>query len=483
MKKAIIALVIIVVALAAFTALSAKRSQKKIVPTQAQIRATAGLPVSVGAITKGDVEDITAVTGDIAALTSVSLASKTTSRVIDVAVREGDAVSAGQALIRLDPSDATSQVNAAEAGLLAARARLSQAQTAAASQETQSSAAIAQAKSGLDIAQSHLAVVKQGARTQERLVAQNAVDSAKANLANASSNYKRYKGLAEQGAISAQQLDTYKTQNDVAKAQYDSAVQQLSLIKEGARPEDIEAAESQVKQAREGLRTAKANASQVAIRREDIKNARAGVAQAQAALAKERSAYDDTLLRTTTSGIVSYRAVEPGQTAQFGSTLMTVVNLGTVYFQANVSERVIDKIKVNQPVSVSVDALRGKQFVGRISKIFPVASTASRNFMVRILVPNPGKDLRPGMFARGDIAVGVHNNKLLAPNDAIDERHGDNFVFVLEGKTVKMVPVQIGVTGLNATEILEPTSLKPGDRVVMAGRQGLQDKSKVYVTE
>ena len=300
MKKAVIALVLIVAALAAFTSLGAKRSHKRIVPTQAQIRANVGVPVSVGEIARGDVEETISATGDIAALTSVSLASKSTSRVVEVAAREGDTVRAGQVLIRLDPSDAISQVNSAQAGLLAARARLSQAQTAAAAQDTQSSAAIAQANAALEIAQSHLAVVKKGARSQERLVAQNAVDSAKANLANASANYKRYKGLAEQGAVSAQQLDTYKTQYDIAQAQYDSAVQQLSLIKEGARPEDIDAAESQVKQAREGLRTARANASQVDIRREDIKNARAGVAQAEAALAKERSAYDDTLLRTTT---------------------------------------------------------------------------------------------------------------------------------------------------------------------------------------
>lgn len=483
MKKAIIALVLIIAVLAGFTVLSHKMSKKKVVPTQAQVRAVEGLPVSVAMITKGNVEETIPVTGDIAALTSVSLASKNTLRVVDVAAREGDIVRAGQTLIRLDSSDAASQVSAAEAGLLSARARLSQAETSAASQSTQSSAAIAQAKAGLEIAQSHLAVVKQGARSQEKLVAQNAVDSAKANLANASSNYKRYKGLAEQGAVSAQQLDTYKTQLDVAQAQYESAVQQLSLIKEGARAEDIDAAQSQVKQAQEGLRTARANASQVAIRREDIKNARAGVAEAQAALAKAKSVYYDTALRTTTSSVVSYRAVEPGQMAQAGTTLMTVVNLGTVYFQANVSERVIDKMRVNQPVTVSVDALPGKQFVGHIAKIYPVASAASRNFSVKIFVPNPGQDLRPGMFARGNIAIGIHPNTLLAPNDAVDERHGDNFVFVLSDSTVKMVPVQTGITGLASTEIQEPTPLKPGDEVVTIGHQSLQDNSKVYVTK
>lgn len=465
--KRIAAIVIIVLIIAGMWALGKKRLRKPPTRTQAQIQAAIGFPVVAGEITVGDIKETIPVTGDIAALTAVNLSAKAGGRVDSVAVREGDAVKAGQTVIRLDPTDAESMVRSAEA-------RLSQTLAIARAQETQSAAAIQQARAGLDIAQSHLAVIKKGARSQERLVAQNAVNTAKANLDNAEANYKRYETLEKQGAVSAQALETYKTQYDIAKAQYDSASQQLSLIKEGARPEDIDAAESQVKQAREALRMARANASQVAVRREDVK-------QAQAALTSALQQYDNTFVRAPMSGVVALRAVEPGQTAIPGITLMTVVDLRTVYFEASLSETVFEKIRAGQPVTATVDAMPGQSFVGRVARILPMASTESRNFTARIHIPNPGGRLRPGMFARGEVEVGVKRDALLAPKDAIDERRGDKFIFTVDDGIARMRLVRLGITNTEVAEILQPTDLKAGQRVVVTGHEGLQDGSKVSV--
>jgi RND family efflux transporter MFP subunit len=328
-----------------------------------------------------------------------------------------------------------------------------------------------------------LTVIKKGARSQERLVAQNAVNTAKANMDNAEVTYKRYKTLHDRGAVSSQQFDTYATQYEVAKAQYDSAVQQLSLIREGARPEDIEAAEGQVSEAREALRMAKANASQVAVRWEDVKGARAAVEQAQAALSAAKQQEDYTIIKTTVSGVVASRTVDPGQTASAGGQLMRIVDLHTVYFEANLSEKDFVQVKVGQPVVVEVDALPGKQFVGHVAKVLPTASVLSRNFRVRIEIPNTAGDLRPGMFARGNVKVGVQKAALLAPKDALTERHGDTMVFSLEGKKAKMHVVQVGIVNTHVAEILEPTDLKVGQKVVTSGRESLQEGSAVYLAE
>ena len=476
-----IALGIIIVILGAFTILGRTRSKTPGVKTQGQIRAAEGIPVSTAELKIGDIEETIPITGDIKALTEVNLSAKIPGRVTAVTAGEGDRVRAGQALVVLDPTDAESQVRSASAAVSAANARLSQAITTAQAQERQSDAAIAQARAGLEIAQAHLAVVRKGARTQERLVAQNAVNTAKANLDNAESNYKRYQELYGQGAVSAQQLDTYRTQYDVAKAQYDSAVQQLSLIREGARPEDVEAAEGQAKQARESLRIARANASQVAVRWEDVKGARAAVQQAEAALTSARQQLDYMSIKTTTSGVVASRSVEPGQIANPGMVLMTVVNLRDMYFEADLSEVEIGRVSVGQPVAVGIDALPGRGFAGRVAKILPVASTESRNFAVRIHVPNPQGELRPGMFARGEIGVRIERNALLVPKDALVERYGDTTVFAVERNAVKAIPVRIGVGNTGVAQILEPTNLAPGQRVVTEGRQGLRDGSKIYV--
>lgn len=491
MKRKLIAIVAIALIIVGITALSKKMQRKPHVPTQAEIRALSGVPVSTSIVTLNSIAETLELTGQVAALDSVNLSAKIPGRVTVVTAREGDTVGAGRALIRLDPTEAASMVRAADAAVLAAKARLSQAITTAKSQEKQSRASIAQARAALNIAEANLAVVEKGARMQERVVAQNAVNTAKANLDNAQANYNRYKMLYDQGAVSAQQLDTYKTQYDIAKAQYDSAVQQLSLIQEGARPEDIQAAQGQVSQAREALRMARANASQVDVRWEDVKGARAALSQANAALVAAGEQLGYTIISTSISGVVAERSVEPGQIANPGANLMTVVDLGTVYFEANLSERDFEKVRLGQPVDVTVDALPGRHFDGKIAKILPVASSESRDFIVKIYVPNPGGRLRPGMFARAHVQVGVKSDALLVPKDAIEERHGDTVVFTLQSKKtkegkivneVKMHLVSIGISNTRVAEILPGTDLAPGQEVVTAGNEGLEDGSKVYVT-
>ncbi|MDO8586399.1 MAG: efflux RND transporter periplasmic adaptor subunit [Armatimonadota bacterium] len=492
MKNKLVGIALVAAVMVGVTTLSIKMSHKPKVETQAEIRAEAGIPVVMSEVRLGPIEDTLQVTGNVKALTAVNLSAKAPGRVAAVMAREGDSVGAGQTLIMLDQTEAQSQVRSAGAGVSAARARLSQAITMAQAQEKQSKATIAQAQAALRVAQAHLDVVRKGARTQERLVAQNAVDTAKANLDNAEANYKRYKTLHDRGAVSAQQLDTYKTQYDIAKAQYDSAKQQLSLIQEGARPEDIEAAEGQFSQAREALRMARANASQVDVRWEDVKGARAAVSQAEAALAAARQQLAYTSITSTVSGVVSSREVEPGQTATPGMTLMAVVDLRSVYFEANVSESDFEKVRIGRSVSVTIDALPGRSFSGIVAKILPVASPASRDFKVQAQIPNRGGDLRPGMFARGNVLLGLRRSALLVPKDAIDQRHGDTVVFTVrevrpkQGAVyyeAKVKPISVGMGNTEVVEALPPTDLVPGEQVVVTGHESLQDGVRVHVSE
>lgn len=490
--KAII-IILIVAILAGLTILGTIRQRKPKVPTQSEIRARMGVPVTVAELTFGPISETLGITGNLEALTSLTLSAKAPGRIASVLVHEGDRVLAGQTLVVMDRTEAESQVRSAQAAVSAADARLSQAITTAQAQEKQSRAMIAQAQAGLKIAESRLDIVRKGARTQERLVARNAVSTAKANLNNANANYNRYKTLHEQGAVSAQTLETFKTQYDIAKAQHDSAVQQLSLIEEGARSEDIQAAEGQVSEAREALRMARANAAQIDVRWEDVKGARAAVSQAQAALAAARQQLQYTGITTTISGVTASRMAEPGQTASPGVPLMTVVDLSTVYFDANVSEKDFRRVRVGQKVDVTVDAFPSQQFSGYVAKILPVASAQSRDFTVQVRIHNTGGRLRPGMFARGGVRLGAARTALLAPTSAVVERHGDKVLFTIrrsatakgkaEGYIAVLHTVRTGVETTEVVEILPPTELSPGQEVVVSGQRSLRDGTEVYLAD
>lgn len=438
-----------------------------------------GISVQVGYARLGTMASTIDVSGSIKALKSVQISAKSNGRVVSVPFREGDVVHAGQVVVQQDTSDLRAQLRQADAGVQAARSRLSQAMTSESVSETQTDAQIASARAALDAARAHLQIVKSGARTQERAEAESAVASAKAAYDNAKTNRDRMRSLFVEGALSAQQMDQAETQYEIASAQYESAKQQLSLVREGARPEEIQAAENQVQQADEALRLAKTNKVNKALRLEDIKGAKAGVSLAEATRAYARQQLANASIRTPIAGTISKRMTEPGEMANSGDTLIELVALNTTYFDATVSEIDMHSIRVGQPVRVQIDALPGRTFAGSVLKVLPTADQGSRQFHVWIAVPNESGELKPGMFARGGIRIDEHRNTVVVPKDAVSVNGSGFSLYVVSQSKARLQPVTLGFTTRDEAEILSGVSA--GDEVVVLGQDRLSDGVKVNV--
>lgn len=493
MKNRLIAIVVIVLVIVGLFATAKVRKPKPPQPTTQEIQAIDGIPVTTAKITTGAMEQTVEVTGDINALDKVTLSSKIQGRVAKVFAREGDSVSRGQTIVLLDQQDALSSVKQAEAGLRAAKIRLSQAKTTSDVTKIQSDASIEQAKASLTAAQAKLEIVKKPARSQEEMVAENALNAAKANLDNAEANYKRNQSLLKQGAISQAAFDTVKAQYAVAQAEHKSAKDRLDLVREGGRTEDIQAAEAQVSMAREQLRTAKANASQILLRKEDIKQAQAAVEQAEAALALAKQQLSYTYIKSPISGKLASRLIDPGQVVGPGQAMGDVVNLGSLYFKGDISERNIANVKQGQNVNVKIDAIPGKSFSGSVIDIYPSGSTLSRNFPVRIGINTYDGIIKPAMFARGQIITGYTRDALLVPKDAVDVRKGSNIVFTLQSRTVKESDttktiyvakrhdIEVANENREYVQVKLPTDLMAGDQVITQGKQNLQDGVKIQL--
>lgn len=477
-RSALFGIIVIIVVVLAVAAKMGGKPKEKPKP------ADAGISVQVGLARTGDMAETIAVSGSIKALNAVQLSAKMSGRVVSVAFREGDTVGAGRTVVQQDTSDLRAQVRQAEAGLQAARARLSQAMTSESVSDTTTEAQIASAQAALDAAKARFNLVKSGARTQEKAQAENAVTMAKASYDNAKSNRDRMRALFLEGALSPQQMDQAQTQFEVASAQYESAKQQLSLVQEGARVEEIEATRKQVEQAEEGLRIARTGRESQKLRAEDIKAARAGVAQAQAALAYARQQLANASITTPIAGTVSKRLTEPGQMASPGVPLIELVALNTVYFDATVSEMEMHKIKIGQPVKVNIDALPGETFMGSVLKILPTAEQSSRQFHVWIAVPNKGGALKPGMFARGSIQISVHKDTVIVPKDAlITDGNGssDHTVYTISESKARLKTVKIGFQTREEAEVL--SGISAGDELVVGGQDRLSDGVKVNVAD
>jgi RND family efflux transporter MFP subunit len=491
-------------------------------PPGAAQAASMGAVVTVEPVKRGPISKTVDVTGSLVALQDVVVGTKLAGRLAAVYLHEGDPVSAGQTVAVMDSTDTQAQLQSAQANLQAAitreqqaratlmqaRSGLTQAKNALANARTTlqwtektTANAVSTARSGVDTAKERLSVVKQGAREQERRQAEEQVRSAKANYEKARSDLKRYQALFREQAISQSQLDEKEAVAEATQAAYNSAQQALSLVREGARPEDIRQAEIAVQTAQVALDRAQADRDQVVMRRQDVENmkagiataeanvksaeagirsAQAGVSQAQAAVRIAQDALSNTYVKSPISGYVAERRAEPGQQLGGGGAVMRVVNPSSVYFQAVLSESQFSQVRLGQTASVTVDALPGVKLTGRVTRVLPVASSA-RSFNIRIDIPSDRR-MRPQMFARGSVLIDTHQDATLVPKDAVifDPANNRTRIFVAQGGT-KAVERSVR-TGYSNPEFVEIISgVNSGEKVITAGQTTLQNGDAIRV--
>ena len=438
-----------------------------------------GTPVRVARAVEKNVERTVPVTGSVAALQSIDLAPKITARVTQVIGREGTTVRRGQVVVQQDTSDLVTQVGQAEASLASARARLAQVQTQSRVQNKNSIGEVENTRQQLRQAEAALALAKRPQRTQEVAVAENAVRQAQANFERAQSDRQRYDQLVKEGAAAQILLDQYATQEKVSRAALDSAKQQLDLARDGGRAENVGTAQANVIRARLGVGQARTNLQQIQARGSDIQAARAAVQLSQAALDFARLQVANASVRSPIDGVVSARLTEPGQLAAPGTAVLRIVSLKNVYFEAQVPETDVASIRPGLPTPVRVDAYPNKVFYGRVARVYPTASTTSRNFIVRVVLDNSGGQLRPGLFARGAI-VAERRRGIVIPKDALLTRDGKTTVFVAQtGDTAKLRSVKVGVQTAETAEVR--SGVQPGERVVVAGQEALENGGKIRI--
>jgi multidrug efflux pump subunit AcrA (membrane-fusion protein) len=409
MKRTIIVLVVIALAgLGAFRVaqvISAKKEDPK-----KGMRNPIPL-VEVASATRGLIEERILRTGDIAPELQVTIYSKVQGWVEKINVREGDRVKTGQVLATLDAREAEAAVAQAKANLEASAARL-----------------------------------KQVRATAEEAV-QSQIQQAKANLELAEADQKRFQELHQKDFVARQQLDEAQTKYNVAKANYDLA---MNNIRQKTWENDIALAEAQVRQAKASL----------------------DLTQAQLA---------NLIIISPMNGEVTKRFVDPGTMAKDTTPILTLMDLSEVKMVMNVIEKEFVHLQKGQPVKITVTAFPDRTFQGRIAIITPALDLQSRTAEIQISIPNPGYILNPGMFGRVEILLRSSPQATLIPIQALVSEEDKDFVYLLKDGKAYRRPVQKGIVKDTFIEIIR--GLNPGDQVVTAGQEFLRDEIPVRLAE
>lgn len=190
---------------------------------------------------------------------------------------------------------------------------------------------------------------------------------------------------------------------------------------------------------------------------------------------------ENTILRAPVSGVITARNYDRGDMYTMSQPLFVLQQITPVKLLVGITESNYTKVKKGDEVTVTVDAIPGREFKGRINKIYPTIDPASHTFTTEVLVANNDRALKPGMYARVVVSYG-DNHSVVVPDDAVVKQQGSavRSVFVLNGDgTVSSRVVKVGSHFGTSFEILE--GLEEGETIVVKGQNGLRSGDAVEV--
>jgi cobalt-zinc-cadmium efflux system membrane fusion protein len=181
-------------------------------------------------------------------------------------------------------------------------------------------------------------------------------------------------------------------------------------------------------------------------------------------------------LTSPISGIVVERNATVGATVGSDANVFKIVDVSSVWIDANVFEKDLARVKLGQQVNVSVTAFPGSVFTGKVILVSTVVDPDTRSVKVRTEVPNRDARLKPDMFANVEIVTDVNRTSISIPQTALLNDGGQSVVFVAAGGGFEKRTVTPGIQSDDRVEIT--AGLKAGDKVVTKGNYLLLQQNK-----
>jgi membrane fusion protein (multidrug efflux system) len=286
------------------------------------------------------------------------VSARVSGHVLKLMVEDNQYVQAGTPLVQIDPKDYEVIVERAKAEYADALAQAEAAQANVPITSVSTGSQLSSAQADVEGARAGI-----GAARQQLDAARAQLRAAQANNAKAQADLLRYQQLVEKQEISQQQYD-----QAVAAAKADAAAVQAAQASSSAADQQVRQAQARLAQAEATQRSAGTGPQQVSAIRSQAQAAQAAAQQKKAALAQAELNLQYTLIVAPVNGIVSNRTVEVGQNVQPGQELMKVINLDDIWVTANFKETQLEKMRVGQPVTISVDAT-GKDYKGHVQSL------------------------------------------------------------------------------------------------------------------
>jgi membrane fusion protein, multidrug efflux system len=207
--------------------------------------------------------------------------------------------------------------------------------------------------------------------------------------------------------------------------------------------------------------------------------AEADVSRAKASLDTARERLSRTKIYSPLSGMVKEKKVSSGDFVRSGSPLFQLIKIDQLKLTFTISEKDIAGLKTGQEVVFTVDSFPGKSFRGRVHLLYPNLEERTRTLQAEAIVPNTGRLLKPGLFARISIYTEAPRDAVVVPLTALMYDNSTISIFVVDGNMAHARIVKTGGKYGEDIEIIE--GLKEKEQTVIVGQNNLSEGVKVNV--
>lgn len=451
----------------------------------ASAKPAASQTVTVAPVETASVSRTLSATGTVVAHDLLPVLPKATGlQIKQVLADEGDLVQEGQVLAILDDSVIQTQIDQAKAQVESNSSAVQQKEAAVG----QAQASLEQARASVSEAQASLIQEEAGLTEAEAGSAEARANlaKAKANLEQALRERDRAQQLADQGALSRQELEIRLTETQnaqeavrVAEANISRAESRIASARANiARAKaKVSSSEASLNSAKASVRSAEANVSTASA---DVRNSSARVKQVETQL-------EQTKVLAPASGIVAERIARVGDVTGGGQKLFSIIRSGRLELHAEVPETQLPSVLTGAAVRISSDADSRIEVQGTVREIAPTVDAKNRIATVKIDLPASDL-LKPGMFLRAAISTATAQGLTVPAKAILPQANGSPIVYVLDAEDkVRAKPVGVGeVVGgaggdLSKAKVEIKSGLTASDRVVVAGAGYLKDGDTVKV--
>jgi RND family efflux transporter MFP subunit len=315
--------------------------------------------------------------------------------------------------------------------------------------------ALASARSNLQRAEAQLAAMKIGARPEELEQLRAAVARAEATFARADQDLARARQLVPSGTMTRAEYDRVLNVHAKSAADLRLAQEELNIGERGARQEDIDAQEAEIR-------------------------------QLEAAVDEAQNQLDDTYLRATFAGTIVATHVENFENVRAGQKIVRLIDKSRIEFEVNIPETLISLAPHVGDIRVTFDAFPDVEIPAKIQEIGTEASQTTRTFPVTLIMDQPEEvTILPGMAGRaygtGRVAEGVEQPDIVIPVTAVfaPKAGSKSFAWVIDPQSNLPKQREIQIGKLVSGGYLVDSGLEIGEIIAVAGVHFLDEDVEV----